>query len=83
METEELAGEEAIAWLAELFDEPVANLSVDTDRNDVAGWESLGVLTLIAELDEKFEINEPDVEEMAKVGDIIGCLREHGKLKAS
>jgi acyl carrier protein len=74
--------DEALAWLSTLFDEPKGAITADTARDNVAGWDSLGVLTLMAEMDEKFEIqlSENDIENMTTVGSILDILERHQKL---
>ena len=74
--------EEALEWFAELFGLPVAGLSPDTLRTGISNWDSLGVLTLMAALDESFNIvvNDADMRAMLKVGDVLNLLRKHGKL---
>ena len=72
----------ALKMLAEAFDEPVENLSPDTDRDHIAGWDSMGALTLMAELDERFGIvltAEQSVE-MRHSRDVLAHLRSHGAL---
>ena len=74
--------EEALKWFAELFGLPASSVSPDTTRAQVAGWDSLGVLTLMAALDETFDVvvNDADMRAMQKVGDVLDLLRKHGKL---
>ena len=47
---------EALLWIAETFEEPVENVKPDTPRDAIAGWDSLGALTLMARLDEELDI---------------------------
>jgi acyl carrier protein len=54
--------QEALDWIAEIFDVPAGSLGPDTASSDVASWDSLGVLMLIAALDEKFGIHLEDSE---------------------
>ena len=74
---------EALAWIAEILEEPVDHVLEETPRAEIAGWDSLGILTLMAGLDEKFDIhlNETDVETMTKVGDVLELLRKHNVLE--
>lgn len=67
---------EALAWLAGLFEEPVANITPDTQRDEIAGWDSLGVLTLMADLDEKFNIqlDEKEASAMSSIRDVLTVL---------
>ena len=73
---------DTLAWLAGLFNEPVESVYSSTPRESIANWDSLGVLTLMAEIDEKFGITLSDQEMrvMTKVGDILSLLRSNGKL---
>lgn len=74
--------QDVIAWIAEVFEEPAGRLTPATERKDIAGWDSLGTLSLIAALDEKFDIHldENEIDAMASVQDIFAVLRRHGQL---
>ena len=74
--------EEALEWIAEIFEEPVENITLETARDDIPAWDSLGILTLMARLDEDFEIllEEEEVQELRSVGDILDALKRHDKL---
>ncbi len=76
--------EEAISWIADMFNEPAENLTPDTPRDSIPEWDSLGVLTLMAEMDEKFGVvlSDEDTEGMTKVDDLLQTLRQHGKLES-
>jgi len=71
-----------LKWFAELFGLPAAGLSPETTRAQIPTWDSLGVLTLMAALDETFNlvVNDADMRSMQKVGDVLDLLRKHGKL---
>ncbi len=73
---------EALSMLAEAFNEPVEKLSPDVHRDQIEGWDSMGALLLIAELDERFGLALPADESraMKKVGDALDFLRRHGVL---
>lgn len=75
--------DEALNWLAELFEMPVGSIGVDTLREDVPAWDSLGVLTLIAGLDEEFgiQLTEDEILEMSSIRDILELLGRHGHLR--
>jgi acyl carrier protein len=77
--------DEALAWIAKVFDDAVDRIRVDTDRKAIAGWDSMGTLMLLADLDEKFgiQIAEDDIEGLQSVKDILDVLRKHGALEAS
>lgn len=74
--------EKAIKWIAELFNESPDNIQSDTLRDDIPEWDSIGVLTLMAELDEKFDIvvTNEETAAMTKVGDLIRILHQKGKI---
>jgi acyl carrier protein len=72
----------ALAWLANLFEEPLPHIQPDTKRTEIPAWDSLGMLTLMASLDEQFDIRLTDEEipAMRSVADILTALRRRGKL---
>lgn len=76
--------EDALSWLAEVFEEQPGRITLDTLRKDIPTWDSLGTLTLIAGLDEKFDIHlsEAEIEGLEKVTDVLDILRRSGKLDA-
>jgi acyl carrier protein len=73
---------QALHLLAETFDEPVDRLAPATARDAIAGWDSMGALSLMAELDERFniELTAEASRAMARVADVIELLRRHGAL---
>jgi acyl carrier protein len=79
-----MSQEDALKWIAELFEESPDGISADTPRSSVPAWDSLGVLTLMASLDETFDlvVSDDDMQAMQKIGDILDLLRRHGKLAA-
>jgi acyl carrier protein len=74
--------DQALAWVAEIFEEPAGRITASTARSSIVGWDSLGTLSLIAALDEKFDIHvdEQEMENMTSVNDIFTVLRRHGAL---
>lgn len=74
--------QEAIDWISEVFEEAPGRIDENTLRKDIPGWDSLGTLSLIAALDEKFDIqlSEQDIENMQRVGDVFAILDRHGAL---
>jgi acyl carrier protein len=77
-----MSQQEALKWFADLFGLPPATITPATTRIEVLTWDSLGVLTLMAALDETFNIvaNDADMRSMQKVGDVLDLLGRHGKL---
>ena len=73
---------EAVQMLAEAFAESPEDLSPMRSRDDIGGWDSMGALMLMAELDERFNL-QLDAEQskaMRSVGDVLAYLREQGVL---
>ena len=72
---------EALHWIAELFEESAAGIQPDTSP-PFPNWDSLGVLTLMAGLSERFDItvNADELAGMKRVDDILAVLHRHGKL---
>ena len=74
--------EEALMWIADLFEESVEDINPETLKEDIPAWDSLGVLTLMAELDENFGIllTDEEMQKLKKVNDIFDILRRDGSL---
>lgn len=74
----------ALEMLADAFNEPLDNLRPETARDDIPGWDSMGALMLIAELDERFglELKAEVSREMRKVQHVLDFLAAHGVLSA-
>ena len=55
-------------------------LTVETRLADVPGWDSMGVLLLMAEMDERFSItlNEIALSNLKGVSDIVAVVRNAG-----
>jgi acyl carrier protein len=75
--------QEALAWIADVFEESTENIRPETQKDDVPGWDSLGILALIAALDRDFEIVlDPEViQAMASVEEILQVLRQNGRME--
>jgi acyl carrier protein len=74
--------EQALAWIADIFEEPVEAIKPKTPRSDIKAWDSLGTLTLMARLDEDCEIllNADDILLIKTVGDLLDMMKRHGQL---
>jgi acyl carrier protein len=66
-----------------VFEESPGRIAATTLRNEIPGWDSLGTLSLIAGLDERFDIHlsEQDIEGMKSVTDLLEILRRHSALE--
>lgn len=69
-------------WIAEIFEEPKENITPETPRDAIPGWDSMGTLALMAALDKDFDIvlSTEDIQTFTNVGDILQILRRNGKL---
>ncbi|MES2673282.1 MAG: acyl carrier protein [Pseudomonadota bacterium] len=58
------------------------SLAIETLLVDVPGWDSMGVLLLMAEMDERFSItlNEVALAKLKGVKDIIAVVKDAGLL---
>ena len=74
---------EALKMLAGVFDEPVQGIRLTTARENIPGWDSMGALSLMAELDERFgiELTADVSRSFTKIGDVIDLLRTHHALQ--
>ena len=73
---------EALEWIADLFEESPEEINPDTPRDEIPAWDSLGVLTLMSRLDEDFDIllTDDEVQELRSINDILKALKRHNKL---
>ena len=73
---------QALTWIANLFEEHADNIRPDTRHDDIPAWDSLGILTLMAGLDEDFDIrlSEDEIQNLRTVEDILAALRRYGRL---
>jgi acyl carrier protein len=79
----EISSSEALAWVAEVFEVPVEKIRPETRRDEIEAWDSLGILTLMARLDEDYHIllTEEEIQQLQSVGDILNFLRKRGLLR--
>ena len=75
---------EALGWIAEMFEEPKANIVSSTRRNEIPAWDSLGQLILMSALDQQFGIRltQDELSSLASVQDILNILDKHQRLLA-
>ncbi len=75
---------DALAMLSQCFMEPADQLTPDRSRESIPGWDSMGALMFIAELDERFglELTAEVSAGMTTVADALDFLRAHGALQA-
>ena len=78
----QLSQADTLKMLSQLFEEPLENLSPEAARDNIPGWDSMGALILMAELDERFGIvlTADESREMLCVDDLLQFMRRHGAL---
>ena len=69
-----------VTWVAEVFEVAADTIRPETKRSEIEAWDSLGILTLMARMDEDFHVllTDGEIERMRSVADIIDVLRDHG-----
>jgi acyl carrier protein len=82
MADEKITIEAALIMFADIFEFPAGALTPDTRQEDIEGWDSLGVLTLMAELDSRFGVilSASQLESLKKIDDLINVLKINNKL---
>jgi len=67
---------EFLSWCGNLFDEPADNLTLETPRDEIPGWDSMGTLLLMADLDEVhgIQLSEDELLELKTLGDIKALI---------
>jgi acyl carrier protein len=69
---------EALKMIADALNEPADAVHPERTRESIVGWDSMGVLMLTAELDDRFgvELAADDSRKMQTVNDLLNFLRE-------
>jgi acyl carrier protein len=77
-----LSTAEAIAWFAEIFEVSTSEISAQSKQEDIEGWDSMGVLTLMAELDDRFSITltQDELESISSISDLLDVLKDNNVL---
>ena len=71
---------EFFSWLETILNEPEGTLSMTTNLEELLGWDSMGMLLLMADLDEMYAIQmtEERLEELVTVRDIANLIDSSG-----
>jgi acyl carrier protein len=72
--------DEFLAWCGNLFNEPPETLTMETPREEIPGWDSMGTLLLMADLDEihGIQLSEAELEELKTLQDIRNLIEARG-----
>ena len=73
---------EALLFITKAFGERPENIRPDASKDEIPNWDSIGTISLMAELDEQFciTLEEKDLGALNRIDDILNVLRKHGKL---
>ena len=68
--------------VSEVFEIPEDSLTLETSRDDIDAWDSLGHLNLIMSIEKAFKVKfkTEEVEKFETIGDIQSKLQELGAL---
>lgn len=71
--------QEALEMFADIFDEDQENIQLGTNKEELEGWDSLGMLSLMAELDSRFNItlNAGDLGKLSGINDLVNMLKDN------
>lgn len=74
--------EQALEIIAETINEPVEAVKPDVRLEQLEGWDSMAVLLLMAEFDERFDIilDEDKIVTLETIDDVLDILRESSLL---
>jgi acyl carrier protein len=74
-----ISSSDAINILAQAFDESPESLQPERLRSSIPGWDSMGALVLIAEIEERFgiELTAEESRAMIRIADVLDFLRQY------
>ena len=80
---ERLSVDQALGWIADIFEQSPATIRETTPRAEIAAWDSLGQLLLMAALDQRFGIRmtATELSRVTSVRGILDLLAEHGLMR--
>lgn len=73
---------DVLQMLADCFAEPLEEIVPDRARDDIAGWDSMGALMLMAELDERcdLQVSAEQSRDFSSIADVLAYLRGQQRL---
>lgn len=77
-----ISKQEALQIIATSLDEPIESIQPEATLKELEGWDSMGILLMIAEFDERFGliIDEEKITALKCVNDILNLLSENNLL---
>ena len=78
MPDNQISTSQALSMIAEAINAPEDEVQPEAELEDLEWWDSMGVLLLMAELDERFSIilEEATINSFAKVSDILKIMTD-------
>jgi acyl carrier protein len=66
--------------LGEVFEEPSESMLPERQLESIDAWDSGGVLTLMAELDDQYSVTltTDEIQNFISIADILATLKKHG-----
>ncbi|MDX2506726.1 MAG: acyl carrier protein [Gammaproteobacteria bacterium] len=70
--------QEAISWIANLFNVDEKDIRVDLPRESLDYWDSMGMLLLMGELDDLFDftLSKDQLNNISTINDLLDILKE-------
>jgi acyl carrier protein len=74
--------DDLLKMLAEIFEFPPEQLTLGTPQEEIPGWDSMGILSVMAEFDERFNLllSSEQLQSFRRIDDIVEVLRTNNKL---
>lgn len=75
-----VAKEDVLLMLSEVFEESPDSLSPERELASIDAWDSIGVLTLMAELDDQYGVAlaTEEIQNLSTIADILAVLKLKG-----
>ncbi|NNE63041.1 MAG: acyl carrier protein [Gammaproteobacteria bacterium] len=77
-----ISKKESLELIAEAINEPVDDVQPGVELVTLSGWDSMAVLLLMAEFDDRFDIvlDEDKIKSLVLVDDILAVLEQNNVL---
>lgn len=74
-----MSSDEILLWLSQIFEVAPGSLKSGTNRHEIEGWDSIGTLSLMADLDERLGIRptENELDALGSINDVIALLERN------
>ena len=69
--------QEAISWIANLFNVDEKDIQIDLPRESLDYWDSMGMLLLMGDLDDlfNFTLSEDQLHNISTINDLLDILK--------